>query len=78
MQVRLGRASREAESPPVDTDRVRQAGFLVVKEIGDKSNERKYFPFIWHECAQTVFWGKKVSVPTVSTVSFLIFSLKGY
>ncbi len=43
-------------------------GFLPSKRNWNKSNERKY-TFTFNECAQPYF-GVKVSVPTVSTVSF--------
>lgn len=77
-RVRLGRASREAESPSGGHGQSTSSkGFLLSKGNWNKSNERKNtLSYFDTNVRKLYFWGKKVSVPTVSTVSFLIFSLK--
>jgi hypothetical protein len=77
-RVRLGRASREAESPSGGHGQSTSSkGFLLSKGNWNKSNERKNTLSLFNTNVRKLyFWGKKVSVPTVSTVSFLIFSLK--
>lgn len=77
-RVRLGRASREAESPSGGHGQSTSSkGFLLSKGNWNKSNERKNTLSLFDTNVRKLyFWGKKVSVPTVSTVSFLIFSLK--
>lgn len=77
-RVRLGRASREAESPSGGHGQSTSSkGFLLSKGNWNKSNERKNtLSYFDTNVRKLYFWGKKVSVPTVSTVSFLIFYLK--
>lgn len=77
-RVRLGRASREAESPSGGHGQSTSSkGFLLSKGNWNKSNERKNtLSHFDTNVRKLYFWGEKVSVPTVSTVSFLIFSLK--
>lgn len=77
-RVRLGRASREAESPSGGHGQSTSSkGFLLSKGNWNKSNERKNTLSHFNTNVRKLyFWGKKVSVPTVSTVSFLIFYLK--
>lgn len=77
-RVRLGRASREAESPSGGHGQSTSSkGFLLSKGNWNKSNERKNTLSLFDTNVRKLyFWGKKVSVPTVSTVSFLIFYLK--
>lgn len=77
-RVRLGRASREAESPSGGHGQSTSSkGFLVSKGNWNKSNERKNtLSYFDTNVRKLYFWAKKVSVPTVSTVSFLIFYLK--
>lgn len=77
-RVRLGRASREAESPSGGHGQSTSSkGFLLSKGNWNKLNERKNTLSHFNTNVRKLyFWGKKVSVPTVSTVSFLIFSLK--
>ena len=77
-RVRLGRASREAESPSGGHGQSTSSkGFLLSKGNWNKSNERKNtLSHFDTNVRKLYFWGKKVSVPTVSTVSFLIFYLK--
>lgn len=77
-RVRLGRASREAESLSVGHGQSTSSkGFLLSKGNWNKSNERKNtLSYFNTNVRKLYFWAKKVSVPTVSTVSFLIFSLK--
>lgn len=77
-RVRLGRASREAESPSGGHGQSTSSkGFLLSKGNWNKSNERKNTLSLFNTNVRKLyFWAKKVSVPTVSTVSFLIFSLK--
>ena len=77
-RVRLGRASREAESPSGGHGQSTSSkGFLLSKGNWNKSSERKNtLSYFDTNVRKLYFWAKKVSVPTVSTVSFLIFSLK--
>ena len=77
-RVRLGRASREAESPSGGHGQSTSSkGFLLSKGNWNKSSERKNtLSHFDTNVRKLYFWGKKVSVPTVSTVSFLIFYLK--
>lgn len=77
-RVRSGRASREAESPSGGHGQSTSSkGFLLSKGNWNKSNERKNtLSHFDTNVRKLYFWGKKVSVPTVSTVSFLIFYLK--
>lgn len=77
-RVRSGRASREAESPSGGHGQSTSSkGFLLSKGNWNKSNERKNtLSHFDTNVRKLYFWAKKVSVPTVSTVSFLIFSLK--
>ena len=77
-RVRLGRASREAESPSGGHGQSTSSkGFLLSKGNWNKSNERKNtLSYFNTNVRKLYFWAKKVSVPTVSTVSFLIFALK--
>jgi hypothetical protein len=77
-RVRLGRASREAESPSGGHGQSTSSkGFLLSKGNWNKSNERKNTLSLFDTNVRKLyFWGQKVSVPTVSTVSFLIFHLK--
>ena len=77
-RVRLGRASREAESPSGGHGQSTSSkGFLLSKGNWNKSNERKNTLSLFDTNVRKLyFWAKKVSVPTVSTVSFLIFYLK--
>lgn len=77
-RVRLGRASREAESPSGGHGQSTSSkGFLLSKGNWNKSNERKNtLSYFDTNVRKLYFWAKKVSVPTVSTVSFLIFYLK--
>ncbi len=74
-RVRLGRASREAESPRVDTDRVRHKCFCYKRKLNVNQTNENTSSHFWHECAQPYFWGKKVS-PYCNNCIFLIFSLK--
>lgn len=77
-RVRLGRASREAESPSGGHGQSTSSkGFLLSKGNWNKSSERKNtLSYFDTNVRKLYFWAKKVSVPTVSTVSFLIFYLK--
>ena len=77
-RVRLGRASREAESPSGGHGQSTSSkGFLLSKGNWNKSSERKNTLLHFDTNVRKLyFWAKKVSVPTVSTVSFLIFYLK--
>lgn len=77
-RVRLGRASREAESfSGGHGQSTSSKGFLLSKGNWNKSNERKNTLSLFDTNVRKLyFWAKKVSVPTVSTVSFLIFYLK--
>lgn len=78
-RVRLGRASREAESLSGGHGQsTTSRGYLMSKGNWNKSSERKKntLSYFNTNVRKLYFWGKKVSVPTVSTVSFLIFSLK--
>ena len=77
-RVRLGRASREAESLSGGHGQSTSSrGYLMSKGNWNKSSERKNtLSHFDTNVRKLYFWGKKVSVPTVSTVSFLIFYLK--
>ncbi len=75
-RVRLGRASAERLKPLgwTRTEYVKQ-GFLVVKGNWNKSNERKSLLSHFDTNVRKLYFWVKVSVPTVSTLSFW-FSLK--
>lgn len=59
-RVRLGRASREAESPSGGHGQSTSSkGFLLSKGNWNKLNERKIHFHTQHELAQSVFLGSK-------------------